>query len=41
MLWGMAEGIARWSYTAVTSDMRDIGRSTGRVSLTRSIENIE
>jgi hypothetical protein len=41
MLWGMAEGIAWWSYTAVTFNMHDVGRSTGRVSLTRFIENIE
>jgi uncharacterized protein len=37
----MAEGIALRGYTAVTFDMSDVGRSTGRVSLTRSIKNIE
>jgi hypothetical protein len=37
----MAEGIALRGYIAVTFDMRDIGGSTGRVSLTCSIKNIE
>jgi uncharacterized protein len=41
MLRGMAEGIARRGYTVVTFDMRDVGWSTGRASLTRSTENIE
>lgn len=34
LLRGMAEGVARQGYTAVTFDMRGAGRSTGRASLT-------
>jgi hypothetical protein len=38
LLRGMAEGVARRGYTAVTFDMRGAGRSTGRASLTGSTE---
>jgi len=38
LLRGMAEGVARRRYTAVTFDMRGAGRSTGRASLTGSTE---
>ncbi|RLM80893.1 uncharacterized protein C2845_PM12G25230 [Panicum miliaceum] len=38
LLRGMAEGVARQGYTAVTFDMRGAGRSTGRASLTGSTE---
>lgn len=38
LLQGMAEGVARRGYTAVTFDMRGAGRSTGRASLTGSTE---
>lgn len=38
LLQGMAEGVARRGYTAVTFDMRCAGRSTGRASLTGSTE---
>ncbi|TVU03843.1 hypothetical protein EJB05_50613 [Eragrostis curvula] len=38
LLRGIAEGVARRGYTAVTFDMRGAGRSTGRASLTGSAE---
>ncbi|KAL5211978.1 hypothetical protein ABZP36_022825 [Zizania latifolia] len=38
LLRGMAEGVARRGYRAVTFDMRGAGRSTGRASLTGSTE---
>lgn len=38
LLRGIAEGVARQGYTAVTFDMRGAGRSTGRASLTGSAE---
>lgn len=38
LLRGIAEGVARRGYRAVTFDMRGAGRSTGRASLTGSTE---
>uniref|UniRef100_A0A0D9VK84 Xaa-Pro dipeptidyl-peptidase-like domain-containing protein n=1 Tax=Leersia perrieri TaxID=77586 RepID=A0A0D9VK84_9ORYZ len=38
LLRGMAEGVARRGYHAITFDMRGAGRSTGRASLTGSTE---
>ncbi|GJN22037.1 hypothetical protein PR202_gb09566 [Eleusine coracana subsp. coracana] len=41
LLRGIAEGVARQGYNAVTFDMRGAGRSTGRASLTGSAEVVD
>jgi uncharacterized protein len=41
LLRGIAEGVARRGYAAVTFDMRGAGRSTGRASLTGSAEVLD